>query len=54
MCTMTIICYNKNMKRLITLLYIKIGGEKMYDENEWGENVRMTRRRQQNRQHVSG
>ncbi len=47
MCTMTIICYNKNMKRLITLLYIKIGGEKMYDENEWGENVRMTRRRQQ-------
>lgn len=35
------------MKRLITLLYIKIGGEKMYDENEWGENVRMTRRRQQ-------
>ncbi len=28
MCTMTIICYNKNMKRLITLLYIKIGGEK--------------------------
>ena len=34
MCTAAIICYNKNMKRLITLLYIKIGGEKMYDENE--------------------